>query len=147
VIPSTKWGTVTEADLELVRWIEDNISPEQGQIGLAAMVFEAGRDNQEKHIYALGGAQAMVLYGPHLNFRFGLPQLEPYGFRIYNRRIKKDLDVKWCLDRNIRYFYVPGNSLGQGQNRGLARAIENGSLRPIHRVGDSCLYELVWPPP
>jgi hypothetical protein len=128
-------GAVTRDDLELVKWIDENIPPEKGLIGLTAYPIRAGN---EKHLYPVGGSQALLLYGKHYNICFF--QLDPgrsYGFDDYVAHVYDAFDPQWCLDNNIHFFYVAGIYY----NQGIVRAIVTGALRPVKVIGGSGLYE------
>lgn len=149
IIPVTPWGRVSVQDLNLVAWIDQNLPPEDGALGLAAMVFEVGGEGQEKHVDALGGPSAVLLYGKPRPVRFALPALERRrGYEDYLRHIEEDFDAGWCLAHNIRHFYVSANSYylspdGRPHNRGIARAIDDGRLRLVHAEGSSGVYAVV----
>jgi hypothetical protein len=142
------WSSISMDDLKLTAWMDKNLPPEKGNIGLTAMVFEVGGQGQEKHIYALGGASAPLVYGKHLNFRFGLPALERrQGYDDYIRHIRDHFDADWCLDNEIRYFFADRNSLYKYENGervpvnpGVIRALEDGRLKLLHLEGSSGIY-------
>jgi hypothetical protein len=146
------WGRVAADDLRLVRWIDDNIRPDQGLVGLTCDTFERGNDGvREKHIYPYGGAQAYPLYGRSYNFCFFAlepvlpPRPEP--FDLYREHVADSFDPEWCLAAGIRYFYVSDDAIhlpdGRWGNDGLEPAIREGTLREIKRFGASALYEVV----
>jgi hypothetical protein len=143
VIPTTDRFAVTEDDLRLAAWLGDNVPPEKGVVGLAAEPFTAGRDGVEHHMVALGGGHALPLYGRHYNFRFVLGELEGDNGAAYRRHVRDRLDVSWCLENGVRYFYVTPKGLAGRKNPGLERAIADGHLRPVVRFGESVLYEVM----
>jgi hypothetical protein len=129
---------ITPEDQELAAWIDENIPPERGFIGLAATTFTWG---PEKHVYALGGAQAVVQYGRKDNFRFGMRALERnQGYEDYIANVRDHFNAAWCRSKDIRFFYVHKESLEW--NPGLVRAIQNGELRAVRQAGKSTLYEV-----
>lgn len=130
---------MTAADHELAAWADGNIPPENGLIGLAATTFTWG---PEKHVYAIGGAQAVVQFGRHDNFRFGLRALERnQGYDDYVTHVRDRFDPAWCLAQDIRFFYADEHGLQL--NPGLAHALAAGQLRVLHKAGDSAIYEVV----
>ncbi len=141
VVPAHDRFPVTGDDLNLAAWLGDNLPPERGDIGLAAMTFTAGPHHEEHHIYALDGGHALVLYGRCYNFRFLSPVLE--GGRdidAYEKHVRDGFDADWCLRNGIRYFYATPDGLAR--NPGLEKAVATGRLRLRHAEGHSCLYEL-----
>lgn len=130
---------ITEDDLRLTAWLDDNPPPEGGNIGLAAWTFRCGTNDCEHRIYPVGGGHALPLYGRHYNYRFLAPDFEgEEGYREYQARVRDHFDAGWCLDNRIVYFYATPEGLRQ--NPGLADAVKRGVLRPVHREGDSCVY-------
>jgi hypothetical protein len=139
IMPDGHDYAVAADDLRLVAWMDENLSGEQGQVGLAATTYTWG---PEKHVYALGGAQAVVQYGRRDRFRFGLRSLEKNrGYEEYVAHVRDRFDGNWCLEHEIRFFYVDRKSLKL--NPGLANAIHDGRLKPIKEAGESALYEVV----
>jgi hypothetical protein len=132
---------VTDDDLRLVAWIDENIAPGQGLIGLA--VWALLNEKNEKHMVPMDGVLTLILYGRHLNYCFA--QIEPnrkYGFDDYVQHVRENFDAEWCLANDIRFFYiVDGFTLSR--NPGLVRALETGHLKPLRRIGASCLYQVV----
>jgi hypothetical protein len=142
-LPSKPFGNpVTPEDLELVAWADTHLPPEKGLIGMAARTGYLGPGGTEEHIYPLDGAQALLLYGKHFNCCFSQWDVgRAYGFDDYNAHVRDRLDPGWCLNNNIRYYYIPKSNLRL--NPGLARAIDQGLLRPVHQVGPSAVYRVV----
>jgi hypothetical protein len=145
VLPSRPYTKPVEPeDLEVVAWIDAHLPPEKGLIGLAARTVDQGPQSTEKQIFPLDGAQALLLYGKHSNCCFTHWELSrAHGYDDYKAHVKDRLDVAWCLQNNIRYFYVPKSSLGY--NPGLARAIAQHSLEPVFQAGASGVYQVVTP--
>jgi hypothetical protein len=138
-MPAGSAYAVTAEDRELASWIDENTPPDRGMIGLAATTFFWG---PEKHVYALGGAQAVVQYGKNENFRFGMRSLEKNaGFEEYVAHVRDAFDADWCLAHDIRFFYVDKHGLKV--NPGLANAIASGKLKSLRQAGDSAIYEVV----
>jgi hypothetical protein len=132
---------VTANDLKLATWLGQNVSPDKGDIGLAAITFTAGPHQEEHHIYALDGGHALVLYGRFYNFRFLSPVLEAgRDIDAYEKHVRDDFDAEWCLNNGIRYFYATPDGLAR--NPGLAKAVTAGTLTLRHAEGKSCLYEV-----
>jgi hypothetical protein len=133
---------VTPEDVRMVSWIDANIPPERGLIGLTGLPFRAGYENREGHLDPFGAAQALLLYSKHYNFCFC--QHDPWladRFGDYTQHVQYSLDTAWCLKNNIRYFYVSAG--GMRVNPGLGEAIASGHLRPIRSTSSSSLYEVV----
>lgn len=153
--PFTHGGPVTQDDLRLVAWMDANLPPERGVVGLAAHVYRFGVDsagnfvtsNQayEKHVLPLAGAQAPMLYGQAWNYRFSNVDVSQasVSYDDYVEHVRHQFDAAWCLRNNVRYFYVPDNSLKS--NPGLQAAIRRQHLRPVQRIGSSCIYEVLPP--
>ncbi len=142
VVPNrVSGGVITEDDLRLVAWANANLPPEKGLIGLAGSTMRLGIEGKELHLHPVAGAAAMLHYGTRYNFCFAPwdPSL-PYSFEAYERHVKDDFDPKWCLCNNVRYFYVTRHGLAV--NPGLARAIDEGVLRPVRIEGDSGIYKV-----
>jgi hypothetical protein len=138
-VPAGSAYSITAEDRELARWADENLPFERGLIGLAATTYTWG---PEKHVYALNGGQAIVQYGKHENFRFGLRALERNeGYDEYIAHVRDRFDAAWCRANNIRFFYVDSHSLKW--NTGLAHAIAAGELKMLRQVGDSAIYEVV----
>jgi hypothetical protein len=116
------------------------VPPEKGNIGLACFTFHAALDGVEHYVVPLGGGYAIALNDPHFNFRFLLTGLENNGPADYLEHVHDRLDVRWCRENEVRYFYATADGLKK--NPGLAAAVGDGRLRPLHREGDSCVYEL-----
>jgi hypothetical protein len=141
IVPAHDRFSVTADDLRLATWLGQNVPPDKGDIGLAAMTFTAGPHQEEHHIYALDGGHALVLYGRFYNFRFLSPVLEAgRDIDAYEKHVRDDFDVEWCLNKGIRYFYATPDGLTR--NPGLAKAIMAGKLQLRHAEGQSCLYEV-----
>jgi hypothetical protein len=148
VLPSRPYTKPVEPeDLEVVAWIDAHLPPEKGLIGLAARTVNQGPQDTEKQIFPLDGAQALLLYGKHSNCCFTHWELSrPHGYDDYKAHVKDRLDVAWCLRNNIRYFYVPKSCLDpRYYNPGLARAVAQGLLEPVFRVGGSGVYQVLPP--
>lgn len=136
-------GPITEDDRKLVAWLDANLPPAKGLIGLTARLRAIGQNAREKHIYPIAGAQAPLYYSKGYNFCFTMtdPNLRtPY--KDYRAHVRDRLDVDWCLLNNIRYFYVPEGYLED--NPGIKKAIRDGHLRPVQggRFGASAIYEV-----
>jgi hypothetical protein len=141
VVPSTDRFEPTADDLKLSAWLTDNVPPGKGNVALAAFTFRASLNDVEQYIIPLQGGHAVALYDPHYNFRFAVPSLEDLrGVASYRQHVGDHLDLRWCRENEVRYFYVP--SKGLAENPGLADAVRDGRLRPLRREGDSCVYEL-----
>ncbi len=141
VLPASARFSVTEDDLRLVAWIDDNLPPEKGQIGLAALATRGGPDKRERHLHPLDAGHALAVRGRHYNVRFALPALEgAAGFADYGARVRDEFDAAWCLANGLRYFYAGPNGLKE--NPGLARAVADGRLRPVHEGGSGVIYEV-----
>src|SRR5262249_21939427 len=96
----------------------------------------------EEHVYALGGAQAVVQYGKHENFRFGMRSLEKnQGYEDYVAHVRDVFDAEWCWAHDIRFFYV--DKQGLKVNPGLVTAIASGKLKVLRQAEDSAVYEVV----
>ncbi len=138
---------VTPDDVRLVEWCDEHIPADKGNIALAAGTFAGGPRGEERHIYALYGGQAFLLYGSQGNYRFGLTNLEGRsGHDDYVAHIQKAFDPEWCLRNNIRfvYKYATPPSPAVELNPVLARAIkEEKHLRPLRKEGTSVIYEVV----
>jgi hypothetical protein len=134
---------VTADDVRLVEWCDEHIPAERGNIGLAAGTFPGGPRGDERHIYALYGGQAFLLYGRQGNYRFALSNLEhESGYEDYLAHIQKKFDPEWCLRNNIRFVYATPSALEL--NPGLAQAIkEEKVLRPLRKEGLPTIYEVV----
>jgi hypothetical protein len=128
---------ISADDLRLVAWLDAEVPPDKGKVGLPAVLFRGGPDDRERHIQTFSGALAPVLYGRYCNFRFGIPEFGR-GWEDYSAHVKEELDVAWCLREGIRYFYLAPHNLYE--NPGLARALKEGRLRPVHASGESCVY-------
>jgi hypothetical protein len=133
---------ITPDDLELVAWVDANIPPESGLIGLTPFPFEGPYGREERYMHPFGAAQALLLYGKEYNICFC--QQDPsrgYGYDDYQRHVQHTFDAGWCLANNIRYFYVSYG--GIRTSPGLGQAIEEGHLKLL-RQGSSCgVYEVV----
>jgi hypothetical protein len=141
LIPVGSGYKLTDEDLELASWLEEQLPPERGSVGLAAVTLDWG---PERHIYAFAGAQAVLQYGRHYNFRFGLRSLErKQGYEDYVEHVRETFDPAWCLANDIRCFYVDDRALKY--NPGLARAISSKQLKLLRRAGESAVYEVVPP--
>jgi hypothetical protein len=141
-VPDNHRFPATDDDRRLLAWIEDNLPPGGGDVGLAAMTARGGVDDHEHHIYPLDGGFALVAYGRDYRFRFVMPALEgDDGVEGYEKHVRDDFDAGWCLRNGIRYFYAAPDGLRE--NPGLAKAVEGGRLRPLHREGASAVYEVV----
>jgi hypothetical protein len=142
VSPTTDFlGVITPDELQLVAWLDEHVPPEVGDVGLAAYTFRDGFDHQKCHIYPVGGEQAVVLYGRHHNFRFGLPGLESQAdVTSYLRHVKERFDAEWCLQNRIHYFFVSQSSLSL--NPGLRDALRSGQLKPVKRSKTAGIYQV-----
>jgi hypothetical protein len=139
IMPVGNSYTISADDRKLVAWMDENLPPARGRIGLAAIAFTRG---PEKHLYAMYGSQAVVQYGRHYNFRFGMRSLEKdQGFDDYVANIYKSFNAPWCSEHDIHFFYVDQRSLEF--NPGLARAISEGKLKLLLQEGTSAIYEVV----
>jgi hypothetical protein len=140
VVPTTDRFAPTTDDLKLSAWLADNVPPEKGNVGLAAFTFRAALNDVEHYVVPIKGGHAVALYDRHYNFRFAVPALEAQGVGEYRDHVGDRLDPRWCRENEVRYFYATADGLAK--NPGLAAAVEDGRLRPLHREGDSCVYEL-----
>jgi hypothetical protein len=134
----------TPDDVALVAWCDEHVPPERGLIGMAASAGRGGIDNAEKHLSGIRGVPAFLLHGKRGNYCFTLSTLE--GGRWYDdycRHVRDAFDADWCEARGIRYFYATPEGLDPDLNRGLAQAVEQGTLRLLHAEGDSRIYEVV----
>ncbi len=137
-------GVIEDDDIQLAGWMDENLPPEKGLVGLAARTFASSLFPEEKHLYAAAGEQAVVLYGRHYNYRFAMPSTEPANFfDDYQANVQTRFNAAWCLEQGIRYFYV--SELGRQLNPGIAAAIKHGTLRPVQIRGKSGVYEIVPP--
>jgi hypothetical protein len=143
-VPTTSRFEVTDDDLAMVAWLDDNIPPEKGQVALAGFTFRCGPHEVERHVYPLGPGHALPVYGRHYNYRFFMPFLEKGdALANYEEFVRDRFDGAWCRRKGITHFYVPAGGL-EG-NPGLEGAITAGELREVHRVGGSAVYEVVAP--
>ena len=140
VIPTTDRFAPTPDDFKLAGWLEQNVPPEKGNIGLAAFTFRAALNDVEQYVVPLKGGHAVALADRHYNFRFAVPALETAGVAEYRDHVGDTFDARWCRENEIRYFYATPDGLAR--NPGLAAAVADGRLRLLHREGDSCVYEL-----
>jgi hypothetical protein len=141
-VPRNQRFPVTPDDLHLLAWIDDNLPPAEGAVGLAAMTYRCGLNDCEHHIYPLDGGHALAVFGRHYRYRFLMPTLEgEAGMEGYERHVQDDFDPRWCLQNGIRYFYATPDGLRK--NPGLAKAVQAGTLRLLHREGESAIYEVV----
>jgi hypothetical protein len=141
IILTTDRFEPTANDIKLSAWLADNVPPNKGNIALAAFTFRASLGDVEQYIIPLEGGHAVALYDPHYNFRFAVPALEDQqGVAAYRQHVGDTLDLRWCRENEVRYFYVPAKGLAE--NPGLDAAVRDGRLRPLRREGDSCVYEL-----
>jgi hypothetical protein len=137
-------GRITTDDIGLVSWIERNTDPGQGPIGLASVPFKIGNT---KVLLPIGSSQALSLYGKGYNFTFQL--FDPsrrYSFDDYTAHVVNYFDANWCLNNNVRFFYLPNDVY---PNHGLKRAREVGLLLPVRTVSSSGLYAVMplsWTP-
>ncbi len=145
VLSETFNGLVTPDDLELVRWADENIPPENGVIGLASSTFAHHiLWYVEHHLYPYGGSHALPLYGKRLNYCFSTwDPSRNFGYDDYNKHVKTVFDPQWCLENSIRYFYVSKDSFIV--NKGLEDAIASGALKPVKVLGDSGIYAVTVP--
>jgi hypothetical protein len=139
VVPTTTLWRVGPEDVELTAWIDDNIPPQE-TIGLQAHTFRAGPSSRECHLFPYGGALAVVLHGKHANYRFFEATERPGAYEDYQRNVEDSLNVAWCLRNGIHYFYV--TEADARLNPGLHRAVAEGKLREVHRVGSSAVYRV-----
>ncbi len=141
VLPENIFYRITPGDLELVDWLDRNVPPERGFVGLAALSMRCGLNDHEKHLFAMSGALAPLLYGDHHNYRFALSAIEwDDGYDEYNAHVLRKFDAAWCLDNRIGYFYV--TAFARKKIPGLDRAFRDGRLRPVVTRGDSCVCEV-----
>lgn len=132
-------GKIEHADIQLVEWIDQNLANENGILGLAGDAYFVGA---EKHLYPYSGAQAVVLYGRMTNFCFfSVQQSERYGFDAYAQRVQSNFDAQWCLDNNIRWFYITRDMLKL--RAPLDKAVQDGRLVAIQTFGESSVYKVV----
>lgn len=143
VMPSNSFhGTITLDDVRLARWIDANLPAEGGLIGVAAVPLQGWRDAGETHLYPIGGARALVLYGTRNRVCFTQITTRPTpGFQAYQNRVQQSFDADWCVANDIHYFYVPVQALAMQPS--LAEAVSKGSLVPVRREESACLYRIV----
>jgi hypothetical protein len=137
-------GGITESDLKLTAWANEHLPPDKGDIGLAALPLKLGVHGAEKHIYPVGGAQAILFYGKYYNYSFY--NLEPHRknrFDDYVANVQNIFNADWCLHHNIRYFYIPYLDEKNPKNPGLLQAVHAGKLKLIKRFGSSGIYEVL----
>lgn len=138
-------GRITRDDIELTRWIDKNLPPGEGLIGLTSMPFKLA---ESKLLFPIDAGQTLSLYGEHYNFCFQVfDPSRPYGFDDYTERVLYYFDAQWCVNNGIRYFHVPRADIYP--NHGLARAAQIGLLEPVRTVSSSVLYAvrpLPWTP-
>src|SRR5262249_30221572 len=134
----------TQDRLELTAWIDEHIPADAGDVAVAAYTTPEMYTGEVDHIFAVNGGQAPLLYGRGYRCRFGVPTTEPRETaRDYDAKVRDSFDPDWCRERGVRYFYI--DAVGFRANPGLARAVEKGLLKPVHRVGGSGVYEVVVP--
>lgn len=138
-------GTITRDDIELAAWMEHNLPPDKGLVGLTSIPFKARRT---KLLFPVGASQTLPLYGKGYNFCFQVYDPgRPYSYDDYTQHVANFLDVDWCLKNSIRYFHVPKADVPA--NHGLSRAREIGLLQLVREVPSSGVYEvrpLPWKP-
>ena len=138
-------GRITQDDIELTHWMEENLPAGRGLIGVANIPFKIG---DAKFLFPIDAAQALSLYGKHYNFCFQI--FDPgrqYGYDDYTEHVVNYFDAEWSLRNGIRFFHVPRTDIFP--NHGLARAREIGLLEPIRTVSSSAVYavrSLPWKP-
>jgi hypothetical protein len=133
---------VTEPDRECIAWIDANLPPEKGQVGLAARAIRTAYHKEEKRLESLTSGVGVALYSRHYNYRFVLSALEGAdGWEDYARHVQDRLDAAWCLDHGIRWFYVP--EAARLINPGLDEAIKTGTLSPCRQGITGAVYEVV----
>jgi hypothetical protein len=138
-------GRITRDDIELTRWMERNLPPGGGIIGLTSMPFKLA---ESKLLFPIDAGQALSLYGKQYNFCFQLfDPSRKYSYDDYTAHVVNYFDADWCVKNDIRYFHVPSTDIYP--NHGLARAREVGLLEPIRAVPSSAVYSvrpLPWTP-
>jgi hypothetical protein len=133
---------ITSEDLRLVSWVDSNITPENGLIGLSPLPFEGPFGREERYMHPFGAAQALLLYGKEYNLCFCQQDpSRPHGYGDYVQHVQFAFDADWCLENNIRYFYV--SHAGIRASPGLGRAIEQGHLKLLRQGGACGVYEAV----
>jgi hypothetical protein len=142
IMPTARLFTTTPDDLALVAWCDENIPPERGLIGMAAATGRGGMRGEEKHLVGLRGMPAFLLHGTRGNYCFTLNSLEgTRWYDDYRSHVETNLDTAWCAANGIRYFYATSDGLRK--NPGLDKAVKSGTLKLLHREGDSGVYEVV----
>jgi hypothetical protein len=142
VVPVNHRFPVTDGDLRLLAWLDENVPPEQGQVALAGKSSRGGFGKREQFHNALDAGPAFVLWGRHANYRFALAALEsPEVIEAYPERFGMTFDGAWCRALGIRYVYA--GAQGVAENPGLAAAIADGRLKPVRQEGASAIYEVV----
>ncbi len=130
----------TPDDFALAAWCDAHLPPE-GRLGMAAATGRAGVRDEEQHLTGLDGMPAFLLRGRRGHYCFTLTSLESAPWlRGYAAHVKDSFDPRWCRENEVRYFYAA--PLGLSVNPGLAAAVRDGRLRPLHREGSSCVYEV-----
>ena len=131
-------GLITRDDIELVSWMEHNLTPDKGLVALTSMAFKFG---PTELLFPIGASQALPLYGKGYNFCFqAYDPGRAYSYDEYTQHVVNFLDADWLLKNNIRYFHVPKGDLSP--NHGLSRALEIGLLQPVRAVSSSGVYQV-----
>jgi hypothetical protein len=136
-------GLMHQEDVELTRWVNENIKSGAGWIGLGVQTFtvQMPSGNVEQHIYPIDGAQAYFLYSYEYNFCFTLVETGcKAGFNEYVEHVKDRFDAQWLKEKRILYFIISDRSLRN--LKGYREAIEKGSIHAIKRFGDTAIYKL-----
>ncbi len=138
-------GRVSADDIALASWIEKNITPDEGLVGLSSMAFKIWNT---KLLFPSGASQALPMYGSGYNFCFQV--FDPgrqYSYDDYVEHVATYFDANWLLQNGIRFFHMPYGDLWP--NHGLIRARDVGLLQPVRVTTTSALHAvapLPWTP-
>jgi hypothetical protein len=133
--------SVTAQDVELVKWMDEHISPDESLIALTPRTWRAPPPDPQRYFHPIGASQALFLYSKHYNYCF-CPDDPVFAdsYEEYTQHVEKKLDVDWCLKHKIHYFFVAAGALVYSP--GPAEAIADGRLKPVRELSTCALYEL-----